>query len=300
LEQVEISLLEVDTFRSPVILAQVDVFRREGPDDQVGACGGGDFGDRDLHVRRRPDRVDESGTLIQAQVRPIDVIPDEAYPGYSRVGHIGADEVKSVPEQQGSVGVAADADFYYPGAGRVSGKYEFRKAIITYNAHEPQYDILSRIYLRVMPLINIRPFELSDSREILEMEEAIFNEPNPLLYQMIENFPSEGFIVAEADGVLCGYLVGVIFMDEARVLLLAVKEKYRHKKIGTMLINNFIESVRGRANMVRLEVRSNNLTAQTFYFKMGFRFIGIVNNYYKNGDSAYIMVRPLDRLTLFL
>jgi ribosomal-protein-alanine N-acetyltransferase len=151
-----------------------------------------------------------------------------------------------------------------------------------------------------MPLINIRPFELSDSREILEMEEAIFNEPNPLLYQMIENFPSEGFIVAEADGVLCGYLVGVIFMDEARVLLLAVKEKYRHKKIGTMLINNFIESVRGRANMVRLEVRSNNLTAQTFYFKMGFRFIGIVNNYYKNGDSAYIMVRPLDRLTLFL
>jgi ribosomal-protein-alanine N-acetyltransferase len=151
-----------------------------------------------------------------------------------------------------------------------------------------------------MPLINIRPFELSDSRDILEMEEAVFNQPNPLLYQMIESFPSEGFIVAELDGVICGYLVGVLFMDEARVLLLAVKEKYRHKKIGTTLINTFVESVRSRANMVRLEVRSNNLAAQTFYFKRGFRFVGIVNNYYKNGDSAYIMVRPLDRLTLFL
>jgi len=151
-----------------------------------------------------------------------------------------------------------------------------------------------------MSLINIRPFELSDSRDILEMEEAIFNESNPLLYQMIESYPSEGFIVAEIDGVLCGYLVGVLFMDEARILLLAVKEKYRHKKIGTMLIKTFVESVRSRANLVRLEVRSNNLPAQTFYFKQGFRFIGIVNNYYKNGDSAYIMVRPLDRLTLFL
>jgi [ribosomal protein S18]-alanine N-acetyltransferase len=151
-----------------------------------------------------------------------------------------------------------------------------------------------------MPLINIRPFELSDSREVLEMEEAIFSEPNPLLYQMIESYPSEGFIVAELDGIVCGYLVGVLFMDEARVLLLAVKEKYRHQKIGTMLINAFMESVRSRANMIRLEVRSNNLAAQTFYFKRGFRFVGIVNNYYKNGDSAYIMIRPLDRLTLFL
>jgi [ribosomal protein S18]-alanine N-acetyltransferase len=151
-----------------------------------------------------------------------------------------------------------------------------------------------------MPLINIRPFELSDSREILDMEEAIFKEPNPLLYQMIESYPTEGFIVAEMDGNVCGYLVGVLFMDEARILLLAVKEKYRHMKIGTTLLNFFVESVRSRANMVRLEVRSNNLAAQTFYFKRGFRFVGIVNNYYKNGDSAYIMVRPLDRLTLFL
>ena len=151
-----------------------------------------------------------------------------------------------------------------------------------------------------MSLINIRPFELSDSREILEMEEAIFREPNPLLFQMIESYPTEGFIVAEVDGVVCGYLVGVLFMDEARVLLLAVKEKFRHKKIGTTLINTFIDSIRGRANMVRLEVRSNNLAAQTFYFKLGFRFIGIINNYYKNGDSAYIMVLPLERLTLFL
>lgn len=151
-----------------------------------------------------------------------------------------------------------------------------------------------------MPLINIRPFELSDSREVLDMEEAIFGEPNPLLYQMIESFPSEGFIVAEMDGVLCGYLVGVLFMDEARILLLGVKEKYRHRKVGTSLIRSFIESVRSRANMVRLEVRISNLAAQTFYFNQGFRFMGIINNYYKNGDSAYIMIRPLDRLTLFL
>jgi ribosomal-protein-alanine acetyltransferase len=151
-----------------------------------------------------------------------------------------------------------------------------------------------------MPLITIRLFELGDTREIIEIDEAVFNETNPLLYQMIESCPSEGFLVAMEDGAICGYLVGTLFMDEARVLLLAVKESHRYRKIGTMLMDAYIESVRSRANMLRLEVRSNNLAAQTFYFKLGFRFIGIVNNYYRNGDSAYIMIRPLDRLTLFL
>ncbi len=149
-------------------------------------------------------------------------------------------------------------------------------------------------------LINIRPFELDDSRVILDMEEEIFHEPNPVLYSMIENYPTEGFLVAECDGVICGYLVGALIMDEARVLLLAVKESFRKMKIGTLLMEYYTESVKSRANMIRLEVRVNNLGAQTFYFKLGFRFIGVVSRYYRNGDSAYIMLKPLDQLTLFL
>jgi len=149
-------------------------------------------------------------------------------------------------------------------------------------------------------LIKIRPFEMDDSVDVLEIEENIFNEPNPVLYAMIENYPSEGFLVAECDGTICGYLVGVQIMDEARVLLLAVKEGYRKRKIGTRLMESYIGSLAGRINMIRLEVRVSNLGAQTFYFKMGFKFIGIVKKYYRNGDSAYIMIKPLDPMTLLV
>jgi len=149
-------------------------------------------------------------------------------------------------------------------------------------------------------LIKIRPFELDDSGDILEIEENIFNESNPVLYAMIENYPSEGFLVAECDGVICGYLVGVQIMDEARVLLLAVKEGYRKRKIGTRLMESYIGSLAGRINMIRLEVRVSNLGAQTFYFKMGFKFIGMVKKYYRNGDNAYIMIKPLDPMTLLV
>ncbi len=149
-------------------------------------------------------------------------------------------------------------------------------------------------------LVTIRPFEFDDSRELLEMEESIFNEPNPLLYAMIESRPMEGFIVAEEKGEIVGYLLGTLLMDEARLLLIAVKVKYRRQGIGSKLVKEYVESVRGRANMVRLEVRTSNLEAQTFYFKLGFRFIGMVNNYYRNGDSAYIMVKPMENMTLFL
>lgn len=149
-------------------------------------------------------------------------------------------------------------------------------------------------------LIIIRPYEFDDSRAILEMEEAIFHEPNPLLYAMIENRPVDGFIVAEENGELCGYLLGTLLMDEARILLIAVKEGRRRMGIGSRLVNEYVESIKGRASMVRLEVRSNNLAAQTFYFKLGFRFIGMVSNYYRNGDNAYIMVKPMENMTLFL
>ncbi len=132
------------------------------------------------------------------------------------------------------------------------------------------------------------------------MEEAIFNEPNPLLYAMIEGRPMEGFLVAEDNGELCGYLLGALLMDEARILLVAVKEGRRRAGIGSRLVREYIESVKGRASMVRLEVRSKNLAAQTFYFRLGFKFIGIVSNYYRNGDSAYIMVKPMENMTLFL
>jgi len=149
-------------------------------------------------------------------------------------------------------------------------------------------------------LVTIRPFEFDDSRELLEMEEAIFNEPNPLLYAMIENRPMEGFIVAEENGEIVGYLLGTLLMDEARLLLIAVKDKYRRRGIGSKLVKEYVESVRGRVSMIRLEVRTSNLAAQTFYFKLGFRFIGTVNNYYRNGDNAYIMVKPMENMTLFL
>ncbi len=149
-------------------------------------------------------------------------------------------------------------------------------------------------------MIKVRPFEFDDSRDVLEMEELIFNEPNPLLCAMIESRPMEGFIVAEQDGEICGYLLGTLLMDEARILLIAVKDESRRKGVGTRLVNEYVDSIRGRASMVRLEVRSSNLAAQTFYFKMGFRFIAMVYNYYRNGDNAYIMARPMENMTLFL
>jgi len=152
----------------------------------------------------------------------------------------------------------------------------------------------------VLCLVTIRPFEFDDSRELLEMEEAIFNEPNPLLYAMIESRPMEGFIVAEEEGEIVGYLLGTLLMDEARLLLIAVREGYRRGGIGSRLVKEYVESVRGRASMIRLEVRTSNLAAQTFYFKLGFRFIGMVNSYYRNGDNAYIMLLPMENMTLFL
>jgi hypothetical protein len=57
-----------------------------------------------------------------------------------------------------------------------------------------------------MPLINIRPFD-KRFQDVLEIEEAIFNEPNLLTHQMMESLPSRDSLWPSAKVLSGGYLV---------------------------------------------------------------------------------------------
>ena len=91
--------------------------------------------------------------------------------------------------------------------------------------------------------------------------------------------------------LLVGY-VGVWYMaGEAHIVSIAVREAYRRKGLGELLLIGSIEMAMHRdCQCVTLEARVSNDPAKTLYAKYGFDEVGMRRRYYSdNGEDAVIM-----------
>lgn len=94
--------------------------------------------------------------------------------------------------------------------------------------------------------------------------------------------------------LLVGY-VGVWYMaGEAHIVSIAVREPYRRKGLGELLLIGAVEmAMRRDCQCVTLEARVSNDAAKTLYAKYGFSEVGLRRRYYSdNGEDAVIMTTP--------
>ena len=86
----------------------------------------------------------------------------------------------------------------------------------------------------------IRRFAPEDFQEVVEIESEAFSEHNSLLYMSFYETVGDGFLVAEQDGNVVGYVVGYRSGEnEGHIFSVGVKEEYRGRGIGTSLIHVF-------------------------------------------------------------
>lgn len=91
------------------------------------------------------------------------------------------------------------------------------------------------------------------------------------------------------------YIVGFvglwILADEAHVTSIAVREAYRRRGIGELLLISGINlAMELKARTVTLEVRYSNVAAQNLYARYGFTQVGVRRGYYMdNREDAVIM-----------
>lgn len=141
----------------------------------------------------------------------------------------------------------------------------------------------------------IREFRLSDLKRVVEIEEMSFDEPYPpSILKDIFNLGA-GFLVAQEDNIIVGYIIFWIrFEDEGHIISLAVDKKYRRCTVGQKLLGMAIEMFQ-KFNMknIKLEVRSENIGALKFYKTMGFYEEKIMPGYYEDGQDAVVMNLPL-------
>ena len=146
----------------------------------------------------------------------------------------------------------------------------------------------------LMPVI--RNFKPIDIFSVMRIINETFNESYEpaILIDLHSSWP-EGFIAAEHDKDVIGFILGMSpAPHQARVLILAVEERYRRKNIGSILLNAFINAciVKG-VRLVTLEVRTSNEDAIKFYSRYGFNIVNMIPDYYKNGENGYIMHKTI-------
>lgn len=137
----------------------------------------------------------------------------------------------------------------------------------------------------------IRKFEPQDFPRVIEIERKVFNEHDPFFYMQFYETCSEGFIVAQLNGFIVGFVVGFKSSEvTGRIFSLAVHPEYQNRGIGSALLTAIIDVFRGMGvSEIMLEVRVGNVKAKRFYERHGFYTTGIMEKYYNDGENAYMM-----------
>ena len=141
-------------------------------------------------------------------------------------------------------------------------------------------------------LVSVREIRPEDMKAVLSIQYKCFKDPYPLsLLRRLHLMHPDGFLVADAEGVVVGYLIGVIrWGNIGHILAIGVDPAFQRQMVGTILIKSIIDRFREKgAKIVRLEARKSNSGAQQFYHKLGFRDRMEVPYYYEDGETAVTM-----------
>jgi ribosomal-protein-alanine N-acetyltransferase len=151
--------------------------------------------------------------------------------------------------------------------------------------------------LKERSAVVLRPMRLRDVDRVVEIERASFRSPWPrkafvheVQYRGI-SFP----VVAEAGGVVFGYILAWFVEDEVHIANIAVDPRQRGRGIGSALLEFVLEKGRREGyQLAYLEVRRSNHTAIRLYEKWGFGVIAVRRRYYEaDGEDALVMAKNL-------
>lgn len=142
----------------------------------------------------------------------------------------------------------------------------------------------------------VRRFSISDIHSVMRVVKKSLGETYPpSLYLTMHNMWPDGFMVAEENGQIVGF-VAAVESDKrvARVLMFAVLPEHRGRSYGSTLLRKLEDRcLAGAFHAIRLEVRKSNLSALSFYERRGFSVSGDIKNFYLNGEDAYQMIKVL-------
>ncbi|MFX0014524.1 MAG: ribosomal protein S18-alanine N-acetyltransferase [Promethearchaeota archaeon] len=155
------------------------------------------------------------------------------------------------------------------------------------------------------PMI-IRKFELRDLDKVMEINRQTLpeNYPESFFRTIYSELPS-AFLIGEVNGELIGYTMARIEKGlshysifhrakKGHTVSIAVKQEYRRKGFATHLLKESMAAmIKQGVNELFLEVRVSNTAAVNLYKSLGFEIVKEIRHYYRDFESAYLMVQKV-------
>ena len=137
--------------------------------------------------------------------------------------------------------------------------------------------------------LNINDIEIIEK---VELAFPTFFSKSKIVDDFRQNAFTKYFIYEEKSNII-GVVNYYDLYERFELSYIEVKEEYRNKKIGSLLIEELIRiAEEKKVNNITLEVNINNTYAIKLYNKYGFNVVAIRKGYY-NGVDGYLMERKM-------
>ena len=133
-----------------------------------------------------------------------------------------------------------------------------------------------------------RPLGLNDLTGMMQIEREVFQLPwsaGQMKDSLLAAHCQTWGIFSEETGVLMGFGVLSIVLDEVELLTLGISSGFHRKGYGEKLLKFLLDKSReAKAEKVFLELPESNQAALNLYLKCGFLKIGLREKYYTAPD----------------
>ena len=148
-------------------------------------------------------------------------------------------------------------------------------------------------------LVEVRTMNYSDLKQVLVIEKKAY--PHPWTLGIFRDCLRIGYHawVMTLDQNIIGYGIVMLSPGEAHILNICVDPEYQGKGLGRYLLRHLVKkSGLTDVDMILLEVRRTNVSAQQLYQSEGFHELGVRKAYYPaegGREDAIILAKYLEK-----
>lgn len=161
-------------------------------------------------------------------------------------------------------------------------------------------DFVPEVIIPAPPMVyRVRPLTDKHLKEVLKLNLRCFKAGENYTKYTFEHLLSAPRCISYRVVNPKGNMVGFIFLTVnengfGHITTIGVAPEHRRRGLGSMLLQHAENALRKReVSAMSLEVRVSNTVAQKLYHDIGFTIVQRLNNYYKNGEDGFLMVKSI-------
>jgi len=141
---------------------------------------------------------------------------------------------------------------------------------------------LTEKHLKEVMRVNLRCFKKGENYTKHTFS-FLLSEPTTLSYR----------VSTSADEIV-GFIFVMTNQGTGHITTIGVAPEHRRRRLAQKMLQHAEKALKNREiATVSLEVRVSNIAAQSLYRARGYTIVQRLNNYYNNGEDAFLMVKSI-------